>query len=138
MINIIQDMINKHNTFMKYAIIGCSGAFLDFIIFTILIKYVCLNYLIANIISIGVGITNNFFLNSFFNFKITDNMLTRFISFFSIGMLGLFISEGLLYMFIEKLGLNNILSKLVSIFIITMIQYTLNKLITFKKIRKEF
>ena len=123
---------------MKYAIIGCSGAFLDFIIFTILIKYVCLNYLIANIISIGVGITNNFFLNSFFNFKITDNMLTRFISFFSIGMLGLFISEGLLYMFIEKLGLNNILSKLVSIFIITMIQYTLNKLITFKKIRKEF
>ena len=125
MINIIQDMINKHNTFMKYAIIGCSGAFLDFIIFTILIKYVCLNYLIANIISIGVGITNNFFLNSFFNFKITDNMLTRFISFFSIGMLGLFISEGLLYMFIEKLGLNNILSKLVSIFIITMIQYAL-------------
>ena len=123
---------SKYLKFIKYCLIGISGATLDFLLYTFLVKYFTMHYLIANAISVTVGITNNFFLNAFFNFKITDRLFVRFLSFYSVGILGLVISEVLLFVFIENIGLNSIISKLVTIFIITLIQFFLNKTFTFK------
>lgn len=124
---------DKLMVFIKYCAIGCTGAFLDFICYTLLIKFFNFHYLIANILSVTVGITNNFFLNAFFNFKVTNKLFKRFISFFLIGLFGLSISEGLLYVLIDKYFIDEIIAKVITIFVITLIQFFLNKLITFKQ-----
>ena len=123
--------------FFRYCLIGCSGALLDLLIYSFLINVFFIHYLIANVISVFVGITNNFFFNSYLNFKRTDKLLIRYFSFCFIGILGLVISEILLYVLIEMCVLNTIFAKIVIIFVITIIQYTLNKLLTFRNFNKE-
>ena len=129
----IRKLYNKYRELIKYCIIGCSGALLDFIVYTILIKAFGMNYLLANALSVTAGITNNFFLNAYLNFKVTDNMFKRFISFYLVGMLGLVISEILLYLLVDIMSMNSIIAKIITIFVITIVQFILNKTITFKK-----
>lgn len=133
----IRKLYNKYRELIKYCIIGCSGALLDFIVYTILIKAFGMNYLLANALSVTAGITNNFFLNAYLNFKVTDNMFKRFISFYLVGMLGLLISEILLYLLVDIMSMNSIIAKIITIFVITIVQFILNKTITFKKKKEE-
>lgn len=128
--------INKYEHFIKYCIIGVCGVSLDFLIFYILTQKLGIFYQYANIISISCGIMNNFFFNAFWNFKKTEKLFIRFIMFFSIGMLGLLLSAVFLYIFIETLLIPSIIAKGITIIIITMVQFTLNSLITFGETRK--
>ena len=57
----------------------------------------------------------------------------RFLSFYSVGLLGLGVSAALLWLFVEILRWNELLSKLVIIFVVTVLQFTLNKCVTFRK-----
>lgn len=133
----IRKLYNKYRELIKYCIIGCSGALLDFIVYTILIKAFGMNYLLANALSVTAGITNNFFLNAYLNFKVTDKLFKRFISFYLVGMLGLLISEILLYLLVDIMIMNSIIAKIITIFVITIVQFILNKTITFKKKKEE-
>ena len=126
-----------YSRFVIYCVIGCSGAFLDFVLYTFLVHHFHINYLLANIFSVTVGITNNFFLNAFFNFKVTDGLFKRFISFYVVGIIGLIISEILLYLLVDLNSINSILAKVITIFVITLVQFFLNKFITFKQRNRE-
>ena len=109
------------------------GASLDFIIFWLLTNKVGLHYQLSNLVGVLFGITNNFFLNAFFNFKTTDRLLARFACFLGVGMTGCGISAGLLLAFIGGLRMENVYAKLLTIFFVTAVQFILNKFITFRK-----
>lgn len=130
----VKKLILDKKQFILYSIIGFSGAFIDFVVFIVLIKVFSLNAIIANAISISLGITNNFILNSVFNFKVKDKLKQRFIKFYLIGLFGFFISSLIIYILKEVLGVDPIISKLCSIVIVVILQYSLNKRITFKKL----
>jgi len=130
-VTILIKYIAKNKQFILYGIIGISGATLDFTIFNFLLKF-DFYYLIANSISILFGITNNFILNAKFNFKKTDNYIKRYINFLFVGLFGLFVSNLFLYIFIGYLEWSAIYSKLLTIIIIFIIQYNLNKSLTFR------
>lgn len=117
-----------------YGMIGCTGAGMDFVIFWFLTNKVGVHYQLANVISVTFGITNNFFLNAFFNFRTTDFLFRRFVKFFSVGMLGWGLSAGLLWLFISQFGWVEVFAKLCTIFFVTVIQFLLNKAITFRKV----
>jgi len=130
----VKKLILEKKQFILYSIIGFSGAFIDFVVFIVLIKVFSMNAIIANAISISLGITNNFILNSIFNFKVKDKLKQRFIKFYLIGLFGFFISSLIIYILKEVLGVDPIISKLCSIVIVVILQYSLNKRITFKKL----
>lgn len=130
----VKKLVLDKKQFILYSIIGFSGAFIDFVVFIVLIKVFSLNAIIANAISISLGITNNFILNSIFNFKVKDKLKQRFIKFYLIGLFGFFISSLIIYILKEVLGVDPIISKLCSIVIVVILQYSLNKRITFKKL----
>ena len=113
--------------------IGCTGASLDFIIFWLLTNRFCFHYQLSNFIGVLFGITNNFFLNAYFNFKTTDRLFVRFISFLGVGLTGWGMSAGLLWVFIDRMGMANAYAKLLTIFFVTAVQFVLDKFITFKK-----
>ena len=114
-----------------YGIIGSFSAFLDFLVYTALVS-MGLFYIHANCISVLVGIGSSFLLNRHYNFKVKDAVFRRFLIFLIIGLAGLLLSNLVLYGCIEWMGLDKLVSKLLSIILVALFQFVLNKYITFK------
>jgi len=91
------------------------------------------NYVVANITSSTLAIIHNFILNSYFTFKITDNKLKRFVTFYLIALVGMAISTGFLALFIDGLKMDTMLSKLITVLIVAVGQFIFNKKLTFRK-----
>ena len=134
MIELVKRFFRRNRELLVYCLIGCTGAGLDFVVYAILTRHVGLYYQVANFISVSFGIVNNFFWNCFFNFKTKDRWGVRLLSFYAIGMLGWALSAGCLWLFIEKLLCNTLLAKLGTIFLVTVVQFCLNKFITFRRV----
>lgn len=132
MINLMLALIKRYRELVVYCMIGCTGATLDFVIYAVLTSCIGLHYQLANFIGVTVGIVNNFVWNYFFNFKVRNHFLLRLISFYGVGMIGCALSAGCLWLFIEKLTFNTLIAKLCTIFFVTIVQFCLNKFITFK------
>ena len=125
----------RFRNFILYCLIGCSGCLIDFLLFVLFTKYLNVHYMLANILSVSFGIINNFFLNYYLNFKTRDNMTLRMLSFYGVGIIGLLCSNGLLFLLVQTIGFSHITSKLATILIVTLIQFGLNKTISFKEIK---
>jgi putative flippase GtrA len=124
-------LYQRHRNFILYGIIGGISAGLDFGIYTLLVHY-GLNILFANIISIHCGIFCSFLLNRYINFKVKNKAGLRFLSFYAVGLLGLAISSGMLYLCVDYLMWDKIFSKLLTVIVVAITQFLLNKHITFK------
>ena len=131
MLKIIKQYYSRFRNLILYGIIGGFCASLDFAIYTLLCHYDLVPFLWANVISIHTGIICSFILNRTFNFKIKDKTPQRFLSFYVVGLVGLAISEGMLYVMVTLGGWNELVCKLISIVIVALIQFVLNKYITF-------
>ena len=115
-----------------YGIIGVIAAGGDSILFGVL-SNMGINLYIANFISVNVGIGTSFVLNTYINFKTTNSIRKRLLRFFSVGYIGMIISTLMLYVGEDLLDFNILLVKLASVVIVAVIQFILNKLITYKK-----
>ena len=125
-------LYSRFRTLILYGLIGGFCATLDFAIYTILCHFDIMPYLWANVISIHCGIICSFFLNRGINFKVKDKAWIRFLSFYAVGLIGLGISELMLYLMVDVAHWNEIICKLISIVVVALVQYFLNRFITFK------
>lgn len=136
MINKVTDFIfkiyHKFEHLILYGIIGSFSAGLDFLIFSLLVPVLGQTYLLSNCISVLGGITTSFLLNRNYNFKVKDKPNQRFVIFLSVGLCGLVLSNTILYVCIDFLNMNNIISKLLSIVLVVFFQFLFNKTVTFK------
>lgn len=121
---------------VKYVLIGVLGLVVDFGIYTILTHFK-MNVEIANIISSTCGIINNFLWNSYTNFKVHDRMILRFISYFIVGQITTVFTTVSLFIFVTKLGYPHLIVKIVATFVATLIQFVINKVVIFRKAKKE-
>lgn len=128
----INKLYHKFRDLILYGIIGCCASGLDFVIYTILVKYICVYYIYANSISVLAGISTSFILNRKYNFKVKDHTVRRFSIFLSVGLMGLILSNIILYICISIIDLNELVSKFLSIVLVVFLQFLLNKFITFK------
>lgn len=129
---LILELFRRFRNLILYGIIGTFTSTLDFMIFSILSQNLGLYYIIANCISVFIGITCSFLLNRAYNFKIKDKTKQRFLIFLSIGLCGLCLSNIIMWIGIDYLQLNNIITKLTSIILVVGFQFLLNKFITFR------
>ena len=127
-----KSLYRRFRNLILYGLIGGFCSALDFGIFTLLCHFGILPYLWANIVSTHAGIFTSFFLNRSYNFKVKDKAPLRFASFYLVGLVGLGISEGMLYLMVNVASWNELLCKLCSIAVVALIQFILNKFITFK------
>lgn len=114
-----------------YGIIGGVSAGLDALVFALLFKVLGWNEYAANLISTHCGIFLSFFLNSRFNFKKTDRLRERFLSFYLTGLFGMGLSYVILWAG-GKLGLDVLLTKLGSIVIVALVQFFINRAVAFR------
>lgn len=133
----VKTIFIRFHDLILYGIIGSLSSGLDFCVYTFLVRIVDMNYLLANCISVVVGITTSFTLNRKYNFKVTDRTFRRFAIFFTVGICGMLLSNLILYVCIDKLMMDSIVSKLLSIVFVVLIQFLINKFVTFKKINED-
>lgn len=118
--------------FIIYVLIGLFGLIIDFGTYTVLTG-LKMNYELANVISSTCGIVNNFYWNSYYNFRVHNHLLLRFLSYFAVGQITTVFTTASLFIFTTKMGCNYLLVKFVATGIATVIQFVINKLITFKQ-----
>ena len=123
----------KFRNLILYGIIGSFTSALDFAVFTLLSKYIGIHYIVANCISVLIGISTSFALNRSINFKVKDKTGKRFLIFLMVGLCGLLLSNVILYVGIDMLSGDELIVKLASIVLVVGFQFILNKFITFKE-----
>ena len=126
-------LYQRFRNLILYGIIGSFTSALDFAVFTLLSKYIGIHYIIANCISVLVGITTSFALNRSYNFRVKDKTAKRFLIFLTVGLCGLLLSNVILYVGIDMLSGDELIVKLASIVLVVGFQFILNKFITFKE-----
>lgn len=128
----IKHFFYKFRTLILYGVIGCCSSSMDFLIYTLFVSYIGLNYLLSNCISVLIGILTSFTLNRKYNFKVKDKTIKRFIIFLTVGLCGMMISNAILYICIDVMHWHELLSKLLSIVFVVLGQFIINKYVTFK------
>ncbi len=120
------------NKFLAYILIGTFAASLDVGIFIFLHEWINVKPLICHSISVPIAAIFSFSVNAYLNFKKTDLLLYRFISF------SLVIGSGYLLGFLIIFFIDNILQfggtigKLISLPFVATLQFYLNSKTTFK------
>ena len=120
--DIYSKLIVKNETFtqaVKYVIVGGFCTILDFTLLYILTRYVGFNYLTSSIISFMSGTVLNYFLCTYwiFKVKVVENRKHEFIFYVIITAIGLGINTLLIWSFTEFWGLYFMLSKLMATFV---------------------
>ena len=134
---IINTLYKKFHHLVLYGIIGSFSSGLDFLIYTLLVQIVGLQYLVANCISVIGGISTSFYLNRNYNFKVKDHTKRRFSIFLTVGLCGLVMSNLILFLCIDFMGMDKLISKLLSIVLVVFFQFLVNKYLTFKPTNNE-
>ena len=123
----VRDLWQRYRTFVLYQHIAVTGVLLDLVLFLVLYNVVGMHEQIATAISTSAGITNNFLLNSYLNFRKRDGMLRRFARFYSVGLLGIALVAVLLLVFHTWLGVDANIVKIASMLVVAVVQFFLNK-----------
>ncbi|MDR3245028.1 MAG: GtrA family protein [Prevotellaceae bacterium] len=124
--------LKPYQQFISYGIIGSFCVSLDFLVYALLTQIIDIPYMFANIISTHCGILVSFMLNRHITFNVKNKVFVRFFSFYIIGITGLLLSSGLLFFLIERMETDKLVSKGMTIVIVAIIQFLLNKYISFK------
>ncbi len=134
MIENLISQIRQRQQFVIYACIGIVGVSLDFASFAAFDRLLGWHYQFANVLSTSIGILVNFLLNVRFNFKVRDRLLIRFGSFYGVGLTGMGATALLLAIFVGWLALSALLVKFVTLVVVLLLQYNLNRWLTFRQI----
>lgn len=128
----IATLYRRFRNLILYGIIGCCSSGFDFLLYSLFVQDFNWNYILSNCISVLAGITTSFTLNRAYNFKVKDKMVRRFGIFLTVGLCGMLLSNLILWICIDVLGMNKILSKLLSIVLVVFFQFLINKYVTFR------
>lgn len=131
-VQFIRRIYSRFRNLILYGIIGCCSSSLDFIVYTFLVAMTDMYYWVANSISVLIGIMTSFILNRKYNFRVTDKTMKRFFFFMAVGLAGMLMSNIILFVCIDLLFMNELISKLCSICLVVILQFVLNKLVTFR------
>lgn len=129
----MKQFLFQNKQFLLYCLIGLSGTLLDFCVYSQLIRTKVFDYQGANVISYASGTMLSFILNARFNFRVTDKIAFRMVCFFGVALVGWTVSASLLYLLVGACGYNKYLSKLLTLVVVVIVQYNLNRRISFRK-----
>ena len=129
----MKNLLLQKKQFLIYCLIGFSGVGLDFCVYSLLIKTRLLDYQAANAVGYASGTLLSFVLNAKFNFRVTDKIALRLLSFFGVAFIGWLVSAATLHVLIENFSWDKYLAKAATLFVVVMLQYNLNRLVSFRK-----
>jgi dolichol-phosphate mannosyltransferase len=120
--------------FVKFAIVGSIGTVVDICILVFLKEIVGINVYVANTFSFTAAVLNNYTLNTLWTFGDQDKQHKRqLVQFFIVSIVGLGLSQVLLFVFHDILNQHYLIAKCLAILIVLFWNFTANRLWTFKE-----
>jgi len=129
----LKTLLLRQKQFLLYCAIGASGVTLEFGLDALLIHSGLLDYRPANATGYASGTLLSFILNARFNFRVTDKLALRLACFLGVALLGWWVSDTLLRVLIGGYGVNKYLAKLPVLAVVVLLQYNLNRRLSFRK-----
>ena len=120
---------------VSYGVIGAFCATVDTSLFWVLVTTTRVPAQSANVAGVLTGITLSFTLNRRFTFTVHDRTMVRFATFLTVGLLGLGLSAALLAIGLH-LGFPSLAVKIVSVGVVALVQFLLNRTVTFRPQRQ--
>lgn len=119
--------------FIKFCVVGLSGMVIDFGTTWLLKEKIKVNKYVANSTGFILAASSNYLFNRFWTFH-SDNprIATEYMSFILISAIGLAINNLIIFLLNEKMKLNFYLSKLFAIGVVTIWNFFMNYMITFR------
>jgi len=119
--------------FLKFCLIGFTGMVIDFGTTWLLKEKVRINKYIANSTGFVLAATSNYIWNRLWTFHSENpKVVTEYLSFIIISVAGLGLNNFVIYVMNDKLKLNFYISKLIATVVVTVWNFTMNFLITFR------
>ena len=122
---------NDAKKFLLYCICGGLGVSSDLLTYNELLK-LGINYQIANVAGYLMGTGISFILNALITFKVRSDLIKKCCLFFLVAAVGYLMSAIMLSVFVELVKMSALIAKITTLPIILVIQFLLNKHITFK------
>ena len=89
---------------IKFIIVGCSGLIIDFLLTYVCKEKLLLNKYISNSIGFTTACISNYMLNRIWTFSSQNpNIITEFITFIFVSIVGLIINNSLLWLIVPFL-----------------------------------
>ena len=117
---------------LAYLFIGGVAASIDLGTFVFLYELVGLTAVISHSVSVPVSAIFSFLCNAFFNFRKTDLLLFRSISFFAVVALGYLLGVAIIILVGDILQLGGTIGKLFSLPFVFLVQFYLNSKVSFR------
>lgn len=113
----------------KFILIGGIATIIDWIVYYILYNFLGINPLIANILSFCISVIYNFIASVKWVFKVDKNKGKKiiFIEFIFFSLIGLLLTELLLWIGIDIMGLNAMLIKVTATAIVMVFNFVTRK-----------
>ena len=110
---------NETKLFINYLLIGGFSSLIDIGLLYFLTEFFGLWYFYSSIISYLGGVIPNYTLNKYFNFKNkSKKIIPQFTAFLLVSVWGLFITQILIFLFVEFFNLWYIIAKIITIAIV--------------------
>ena len=119
--------------FFRYIFVGGFAFLAD--AFTLWLCEKWMNYMIAAAIAFVVGLAVNYALSIWFVFSESSkvkNKVKEFVVYGIIGLIGLLITEGIMYLFTDVFGLYFLISKIIAAAIILVWNFAARKVVLYK------
>jgi putative flippase GtrA len=118
--------------FFKFGVVGVSNTLLFFLTYTLLLKGLGMWYLAASAIAFAVGATNGFLLNRRWTFREHVGDALTPVRWFVVQGCGLGLNEGLVYLFVDGIGLGKLVGQIPATVIVTVLTFFANRAWTFR------
>lgn len=115
--------------FVLYCLCGGVGVTADYLVYLLSSSFA--HYQIANVLGYLSGTVVSFLLNRVITFKQRDKVGRRFAIFLGVAAVGFSVSALMLWGLVDHVGVNEQLAKLLTLPVVVVIQFLLNRRITF-------
>jgi putative flippase GtrA len=118
--------------FVQFGIVGVSNTLLAFAVYTLLLKVFGVWYVAASGIGFAVGAVNGFLLNRRWTFKEHVGDRSTPLKWAVVQTCGLACNLGLVYLFVDGLGMDELVGQIPTTVIVTVLTFAANRAWTFK------
>lgn len=130
----IVDLYKKYEEIINYLIVGLLTTLVSISVYALFTKCFHINYMIANGFSWIISVLFAYITNRIFVFKSkSEDIFLEIYQFFKYRIFSFLIEIFLMYVFVELINIDDMISKVIVQIIVIVLNYVFSKLFVFKK-----
>ena len=137
MFNKLFDLYKKYKEIINYLIFGGLTTLISIITYALFAKIFLINYLISNVLSWIIAVMFAFITNKLYVFesKSKDKKIVfkEITNFFFFRIVSLIIEMIIMYVFVDLLSIDDLITKIIAQIIVILSNYIFSKVFVFKK-----